>query len=46
MAGVNKVILLGRIGQDPEVRSLPNGAKVANFSIATYKAPIAGIDGV
>jgi single-strand DNA-binding protein len=35
MAGVNKVILLGRIGQDPEVRSLPNGAKVANFSIAT-----------
>lgn len=35
MAGVNKVILLGRIGSDPEVRSLPNGAKVANFSIAT-----------
>ena len=35
MAGVNKVILLGNLGQDPEVRSLPNGAKVANFSIAT-----------
>lgn len=35
MAGVNKVILLGNLGQDPEVRSLSNGAKVANFSIAT-----------
>ena len=35
MAGVNKVILLGNLGSDPEVRSLPNGAKVANFSIAT-----------
>lgn len=35
MAGVNKVILLGRLGKDPEVRTLDNGAKVATFSIAT-----------
>ncbi|MBP6385465.1 MAG: single-stranded DNA-binding protein [Pseudarcicella sp.] len=35
MAGVNKVILLGNLGQDPEIRNLPNGSKVANFSIAT-----------
>lgn len=38
MAGVNKVILLGRLGADPEVRSLPNGAKVANFGLATSEA--------
>ena len=36
MAGsVNKVILLGNLGRDPEVRNFPNGGKVANFSIAT-----------
>lgn len=35
MAGVNKVILLGRLGQDPEVRTLPSGGKVVNFSLAT-----------
>jgi single-strand DNA-binding protein len=35
MAGVNKVILLGNLGSDPEVRVLPSGAKVANFNIAT-----------
>jgi len=35
MAGVNKVILVGRLGKDPEVRHLENGATVANFSIAT-----------
>lgn len=33
--GVNKVILLGNLGSDPEVRYLPNGDAVANFSIAT-----------
>jgi single-strand DNA-binding protein len=38
MAGVNKVILLGNLGSDPEVRSLPSGTKVANFSIATSEA--------
>ena len=35
MSGVNKVILVGRLGKDPEVRNLENGAVVANFSIAT-----------
>src|SRR6187431_2468372 len=35
MSGVNKVILVGRLGKDPEVRSLENGATVANFTLAT-----------
>lgn len=35
MAGVNKVILIGNLGRDPEIRTLENGAKVASFSIAT-----------
>jgi len=35
MAGINKAILIGRLGSDPEVRYTPNGAAVANFSIAT-----------
>ncbi|MFB0517675.1 MAG: single-stranded DNA-binding protein [Acidobacteriota bacterium] len=32
---VNKVILLGRLGKDPELKYIPSGAPVANFSIAT-----------
>ena len=32
---VNKVILIGRIGRDPDVRYMPNGEAVANFSVAT-----------
>ncbi|HRH37547.1 MAG TPA: single-stranded DNA-binding protein [Flavobacteriales bacterium] len=35
MAGVNKVILIGNLGADPEVRHLQNGATVANFNLAT-----------
>jgi len=35
MAGVNKVILVGNLGKDPEVRTLENGSKVASFSLAT-----------
>lgn len=35
MAGVNKVILVGRLGRDPEMRYMPDGTPVANFSIAT-----------
>lgn len=35
MAGVNKVILLGNLGADPEVRYLESGAVVAQFNIAT-----------
>ncbi len=35
MAGVNKVILVGNLGKDPEVRHLEGGTAVASFSIAT-----------
>lgn len=35
MAGVNKVILVGNLGRDPEVRFTKSGAAVASFSIAT-----------
>jgi single-strand DNA-binding protein len=35
MASVNKVILVGNLGADPEVRYTPSGAAVANFSLAT-----------
>ncbi len=35
MAGVNKVILVGNLGKDPEVRHLDNGRAVANFPLAT-----------
>lgn len=35
MAGVNKVILVGNLGKDPEVRYLEGGVAVAHFSIAT-----------
>jgi single-strand DNA-binding protein len=38
MSGVNKVILVGRLGKDPEVRNLDNGAVVANFTIATSES--------
>ena len=35
MSGVNKAILLGNLGKDPEVRRLDDGRGVANFSLAT-----------
>ena len=35
MAGVNKVILLGRLGRDPEVRNFQNGGRVVNLRLAT-----------
>lgn len=35
MSGVNKVILVGRLGSDPEVKSITNGQNVAKFSVAT-----------
>ena len=35
MAGINKAILVGNLGNDPEVRYTPSGTAVANFSIAT-----------
>ena len=36
--GVNKVILVGNLGKDPEVRFLPGGSAVCNFSIATSES--------
>lgn len=38
MSGVNKVILVGNLGKDPEVRNLENGVTVASFSIATTES--------
>jgi single-strand DNA-binding protein len=37
VAGVNKVILVGNLGSDPEVRTTPNGQRVANFRLATSR---------
>jgi single-strand DNA-binding protein len=37
MSGVNKVILVGRLGNDPELQYLPSGKEVCNVSIATSK---------
>lgn len=36
--GVNKVILVGNLGQDPEIRYMPGGGAVANISIATSES--------
>jgi single-strand DNA-binding protein len=38
MASLNKVMLIGNLGKDPEVRTIPSGVKVANFSIATSES--------
>ena len=38
MAGVNKVILVGNLGKDPEVRHLESGVPVASFSVATSES--------
>lgn len=38
MAGINKVILLGNLGKDPDVRYLEGGTAVANFSLATSES--------
>lgn len=35
MAGINKVIIVGYLGNDPEIRTMPNGEPVANISVAT-----------
>lgn len=35
MAGINKVILVGNLGKDPEIRTLDGGVKRASFSVAT-----------
>ena len=38
MAGVNKVIILGNLGKDPEVKFMPNGGAVANLTVATSES--------
>lgn len=38
MAGINKVILIGNLGRDPEIRTLESGTKVATFSLATTES--------
>ena len=46
--GINKVILVGRLGNDPEVRYIPNGGAVANLQVATSETDggDAGADGM
>ncbi|MBO0358606.1 single-stranded DNA-binding protein [Hymenobacter sp. BT186] len=38
MASVNKVILVGHVGKDPEIRSFQSGGRVANFTLATSES--------
>ena len=35
---VNKVIIMGNLGKDPEIRNFPNGGRVCNFSVATSES--------
>ena len=35
MASVNKVMIIGNLGRDPEVRYMPDGGAIANISVAT-----------
>ena len=38
MASVNKIILVGNLGKDPEVRYLPDGGQITNISVATTES--------
>ncbi|BBE92900.1 TPA: single-stranded DNA-binding protein [Haemophilus influenzae] len=38
MAGINKVIIVGHLGNDPEIRTMPNGDAVVNISVATSES--------
>ncbi|EEW8399246.1 single-stranded DNA-binding protein, partial [Escherichia coli] len=38
VCGINKVVLVGRLGKDPEVRYIPNGGAVANLQVATSES--------
>lgn len=38
MKGINKVIIIGNLGRDPEIRYMPNGGAVTNLTIATSEA--------
>ena len=37
MSSVNKVIIIGNVGQDPEIKTTKGGMEIANFSVATQK---------
>lgn len=38
MAGVNRVIIIGHLGNDPEIRTMPNGEQIANIGVATSES--------
>ena len=38
MAGVNRVIIIGHLGNDPEISTIPNGEQVANITVATSES--------
>ncbi len=38
MAGVNRVIILGNLGNDPDIRTMPNGDAVTKISVATSES--------
>ena len=38
MAGINKAIIVGNLGNDPEIRIMPNGEQVANITVATSES--------
>ena len=38
MAGVNRVIIIGHLGNDPEIRTMPNGEMIANIGVATSES--------
>ena len=38
MAGVNRVIIIGHLGNDPEIHTMPNGEMIANISVATSES--------
>lgn len=38
MAGINKVIIVGNLGSDPEIRTMPTGEQVANITVATSES--------
>lgn len=38
MAGINKVIIVGNLGNNPEIRTMPNGEQVANITVATSES--------
>ena len=46
MSSLNKVLLIGRLGKDPEIRYTPDGSPVANFSLANISSICRRISGM